>query len=137
MLNQLLICVKVVEKKDVFCKVVKNNLAKIAVKDTQYEGLTDNFKGPTALLYSNDIIATSKLLVSFAKEHESLKIIAGAIKSQLIDSKEVSNLAKLGSVDNLKSKFAAINANACFKINTNFILCSCRVVKINGCTYKR
>ena len=38
-------------------KVAKNRLAKLALKDTQYEGLEEHLTGPTALAWSTDPVA--------------------------------------------------------------------------------
>ena len=40
-------------------KVAKNRLTKIALKDTQYEPITDLFVGPTALATSGDPVAAA------------------------------------------------------------------------------
>ena len=49
-------------------KVTKNRIAKMALKDTAYEGLTDQFTGPTAIGTSPDPVSAAKTLVEFAKE---------------------------------------------------------------------
>ena len=49
-------------------KVTKNTLAKIALKDTQFEYLSDRFSGPTAVATSSDPVAAAKVAVSYAKE---------------------------------------------------------------------
>ena len=42
-------------------KVAKNRLAKIALKDTPYEGLEEYLSGPTALAWSVDPVAARPL----------------------------------------------------------------------------
>src|SRR5689334_17239892 len=60
-------------------RVVKNRLAKLAVKDTQFEGsATPLLKGPTALATSEDPVAAAKVVVDFAKTNEKLVIVGGA-----------------------------------------------------------
>ena len=41
-------------------KVAKNRLAKLAIKDTTYEGLDELFTGPTAIATSVDPVAAAK-----------------------------------------------------------------------------
>src|SRR6476661_865280 len=49
-------------------KVVKNTLARRALKGTQFEALEEHFKGTTAVAYtSSDPVALAKTLATFAK----------------------------------------------------------------------
>ena len=49
--------------------VTKNTLAKIAVKGTEFEVLTDALKGPVALAFGyKDQVSPAKVLASFIKE---------------------------------------------------------------------
>ena len=59
-------------------KVSKNRLAKLALKDTQYEGLEEYLTGPIALAWSTDPIAAAKAAVEFAKTNDKLEIVGGA-----------------------------------------------------------
>ena len=78
--------------------VAKNTLLKRATEDAKISGLESSFEGATAIAISeNDYVAASKILCGFAKEHEFFKIKSGFIDGKVIDSKEVSNLAKLPS----------------------------------------
>lgn len=85
-------------------RVTKNSLAKLALKDTQYESLSDKFVGPTAVAYSDDPVAAAKGVVEFAKENDKLVIIAGAIGDKQLDAEEIKALAKLPSLDELRAK---------------------------------
>ena len=52
-------------------QVVKNTLARIAVKDTQYEQATEHFKGVTAIAWTeNDPVILSKAVSKFMKDDE-------------------------------------------------------------------
>ena len=44
-------------------KVAKNSLAKIALKDTQYESISDLLTGPIAIATSTDPVAAAKVAV--------------------------------------------------------------------------
>lgn len=78
--------------------IAKNTLLKRAAEDAQIEGLDPYLEGATAIALSeNDYVAASKILCKFAESHDFFKIKSGFIDSKVIESKEVSNLAKLPS----------------------------------------
>lgn len=78
--------------------VAKNTLLKRAAKTAGIEGLDPYLEGSTAIAISkDDYVAASKTLCKFASDHDFFKIKSGFIDGNVIDSKEVSNLAKLPS----------------------------------------
>ena len=85
-------------------KVAKNKLAKIAVKDTQYEGISDLFTGPTAIAFSSDAVAAAKGVVEFAKDNENVIIVGGAANDDVMDEDKIRALAKMPSLDELRAK---------------------------------
>ena len=89
-------------------KVTKNRIAKLALKDTAYEGLTDHFTGPTAIGTSSDPVAAAKTLVEFAKGNNKLTIVGGAIGGQMLDKAGVEALATLPSLDELRAKMVGL-----------------------------
>lgn len=89
-------------------KVVKNTLLNMAVKDTNIEGLSNFFKGPTALCYSNDPVSASKVIVEFSKENSKIKILGGAMDSKIITDSDIKALATLPSMDELRSKIIGL-----------------------------
>ena len=94
-------------------KVAKNRLAKIALKGTAYESITDHFKGPTAIAYSSDPVAAAKALAEFAKANEKLVLLGGAFGNTLLDRQGIEALSKLPSLDELRAKIIGlINAPA-------------------------
>lgn len=98
------------ELKDKKCniKIIKNTLAKLALKNTGLEILSPYLKGPTAIAYSNDVIALSKLLSDTSKKNNFFKIIVGCSNSSLVDKLEIESMAKLGSLDQLRSSFIGV-----------------------------
>ncbi len=96
-------------------KIGKNTLATLAIKGTEFEAVTSYLKGPTAILYSNDPVALSKVVADFAKETESLKIKVGYLDKALIEEAQIVNLAKLGSLSDVRAAFlgklSAIQSN--------------------------
>ena len=79
-------------------RVVKNTLAKRAIKGTHYEGLKDKFKGPVAVALSfDDVVHPAKTLERFEKDNDGkgLKIIGGAMGAKALTVPEIKELAGL------------------------------------------
>jgi len=94
-------------------KVAKNRLAKLALKDTQYEGLEEFLTGPTALAWSIDPVAAAKATVDFAKTNVKLEIVGGAMGGTVLDANGIKALASMPSLDELRGKIVGlINAPA-------------------------
>jgi large subunit ribosomal protein L10 len=89
-------------------KVAKNRLAKLALKDTAAEGISDLLKGPTVLAFSKDPIAAAKAAVDYAKGNEKLVILGGAMGRQVLDANGVKALASLPSLDELRAKLIGL-----------------------------
>ena len=89
-------------------KVTKNRLAKIALKGTKFEGLTDSFTGPTAIAVSSDPVAAAKIAVEFANKNEKLQIVCGSLETEALDADAVKALAKLPSLDELRGKLIGL-----------------------------
>lgn len=86
-------------------KIAKNTLAKVAVKGTELEILAPYLNGPTAILYSQDPVALAKILVDIAKQVEVLKIKIGYFNKSLITENAISDLSKLGSLEEVRASF--------------------------------
>ncbi len=85
--------------------VVKNRLAKRAIKSLSIEGLDEFFKGPTAVASSYaDPVSPAKILVKFAKDNEKLKIKAGYMDGKILDLNIIRELASLPSREILLAK---------------------------------
>lgn len=79
-------------------KVVKNTLTRLAMKNLHLEDLIDYLRGPTAIaVEKTDIIAATKTLVDFSRQHQNLKIKGGFLEGHVILPEEVESLAKLPS----------------------------------------
>lgn len=84
-------------------KVAKNRLIARALEGTQFKALNDKLVGPTAIVYGEDIFALTKAIAAFAKGNEKLKIVAGAMGSEILDAKGVDTLAKMPSMNELRA----------------------------------
>ena len=89
-------------------KVAKNKLAKLALKDTEFAGISDLFKGPTVVAYSKDPIAAAKAATAYAKANDKLVILGGAMGKTVLDAKGVKALADLPSLDELRAKIIGL-----------------------------
>ena len=85
-------------------KVMKNTLVKLALKDTQFEGVSHLFAGPTALAFSQDPVAAARIAVNFAKDNEKIEVIGGSLGDKQLDKNGVKALAALPSLDELRAK---------------------------------
>ena len=86
-------------------RVVKNTLAKRALKGTPFEPLTEHFIGTTAVAYAGeDPVALAKVLTTFAKDKPALQIKAAVIQGRAIRPAEVTDLASLPGKPELYAK---------------------------------
>ncbi len=94
--------------------VIKNTLAKIAIKGTEFEPLGDMLKGPVALaLGFEDQVAPAKILTKFAKESKKTEILGAVLDGNALNQDEVKKLAELPSKEEIYAKMlGCINAPA-------------------------
>ena len=96
--------------KGVDYKVAKNTLIRRALSDEAWvTELGDALKGMTGVAWSyEEPSAAARILKSFIKDHEKLKIKAGVMDGQVLDSKAVENqLATLPSKDEARASLLA------------------------------
>ncbi len=86
-------------------KVVKNTIAKRALKGTAFESLDAHFEGTTAIAYtSTDPVALAKTLTTFAKTAPMLKVKAAVVQGRAVKAAEVTDLASLPGKPELYAK---------------------------------
>jgi large subunit ribosomal protein L10 len=87
-------------------QVLKNTLCKRAVVGTDKESLTDQFRGPVAVLFSGeDPVAAAKLFKDQQKGNKSLDLKAGFFEGDLLDAKGVEVVSELPSKEELQVIF--------------------------------
>lgn len=85
--------------------VTKNNLLKIAAKNSKVAVEDNVFEGPIATLFSfGDEISPIKVLTKALKEAQVGKIKGGIVDGEFIDEAKVQKLAQLPSKDELRAK---------------------------------
>ena len=89
-------------------KVTKNRITRLALKDTKFADLADQFTGPTAIAFANDPISACKACVEFAKDNEKLVIVGGAMGTGVLSVDEIKRLASIPSVDELRAKIIGL-----------------------------
>jgi len=87
-------------------QVVKNTLARIAVKGTQFEGVSDHFKGVTAIAWTeNDPVVLTKAISKFMKDNADFYTFkSGVVDGKLVDLAQLTTIANLPSKEELISK---------------------------------
>lgn len=89
-------------------KVAKNRLAKLALKGTEAEHISELFQGPTVIAYSDDPVAATKVAAEFAKANEKFVLLGGAMGATILDAKGVEALASLPSLDELRARLVGM-----------------------------
>jgi ribosomal protein L10 len=86
-------------------KVVKNRLARIAVKGSALDALGAHLKGPTGLAFSKqDPVAVAKVLQTFARTNPQLQIKLGLVEGNVLQAAELKALAELPSKEQIRSQ---------------------------------
>jgi large subunit ribosomal protein L10 len=86
-------------------RVVKNTLAKRAMKGTAFEALEAQFEGTTAVAYTEeDAVALAKTLTTFMKGAPTLAIKGAVVQGRAIKPAEVSDLANMPGKPELYAK---------------------------------
>ena len=96
-------------------QVVKNTLARIAVKGTDFEQASEHFKGVTAIAWTeNDPVILSKAVSKFMKDNADIySFKAGVVDGNLVDLQQLTTIANLPSKEELISKLLyVLNAQA-------------------------
>ena len=86
-------------------KVVKNRLARLAVKELALDSLATHFKGPTGLVFTaKDPVPMAKALQTFARTNPALTIKVGLVEGKVVAPAELKALADLPSKEALRSQ---------------------------------
>jgi large subunit ribosomal protein L10 len=89
-------------------QVAKNRLAKIALDGTDVASIGALMKGPTLIAYSDDPVAAPKVAVAFAKDHDKLVILGGAMGTTALNPDGVKALATMPSLDEMRAKLIGL-----------------------------
>jgi large subunit ribosomal protein L10 len=99
---------KTAREKGVYLHVLKNTLARRAVKGTPFEVASDAMVGPLIYGFSEDAVAAAKVVSDFAKTNDKLIVKAGAYAGKVLDAKGVASLASIPSKEVLLSQLLGL-----------------------------
>src|SRR6185436_937932 len=86
-------------------RVVKNTLARRALKGTTFESLSAHVQGTVAVAFTeSDPVALAKTLTAFMKHAPTLQIKAAVVQGQAIKPAEVTDLATMPGKPELYAK---------------------------------
>ena len=86
-------------------KVVKNRLARIAIKDSPLDGLGKHLTGPTGVAYTRkDPVPVAKALQAFLRNNPALTIKVGLVEGKVLEPAALKSLADLPSKDALRAQ---------------------------------
>ena len=91
-------------KSGLYLRVLKNTLARRAVKGTPFEKLSDQMAGPLMYGIAQDPVAGAKVLAAFAKDNEKFVIKGGVMANALMSAKDIKTLATMPSREELLAK---------------------------------
>jgi len=84
----------------------KTSVARIALKNSNYQTLAERLNGQLALILSDsDASEISKIIVKFSKDYEGFIVQGGVLNGAVLTSQEVNTLSDLPSREVLLSKF--------------------------------
>jgi large subunit ribosomal protein L10 len=87
-----------------YLRVLKNTLARRAVKGTPFESLSDQMVGPLMYGIAADPVAGAKVIAEFSKDNELFVIKGGAMPNSRMSDKDVKALALLPSREELLAR---------------------------------
>lgn len=100
---------KLSRQSDIYVKVVKNNMLKMALKDSEFSTLGEKIIGPQILAVSkNDLGEFAKLIKKFVDDHANITIKSLSYKGNELDVSEVKKLASLPSYDEAISMLMSV-----------------------------
>ena len=101
----------ILRKADVSMRVVKNTLARRALKSVGIEGLDDYLVGPTSVVWSqidDDLVTPARILLEFLKNYEKGAVKAGSVDGSVVVGDEIETLSKLPTKQELYGQIASV-----------------------------
>jgi large subunit ribosomal protein L10 len=90
-------------------KVIKNRLARLAVKGSPLEALGEHLKGPTAMAYTrSDPVAVAKALQAFVRANPALAIKVAVVEGRVLQADEIRSLAELPTKEQLRAQLVGV-----------------------------
>jgi large subunit ribosomal protein L10 len=101
-------------------RVVKNTLARRAINETPYEGMTEHFKGATGVAWTeSDAVVLSKTVSKFVKDNADVFTFkVGMVDGKVVNLSQVQAIASLPSKEELMSKLLFVLNSGAQRIAT-------------------
>ena len=90
-------------------EVVKNTMLRLAVKDTPFADMAEQFKGDTAIAFSKeDATVAARILNKFAEADKTKRFAlkGGFVEGKVMNAEEMAVIAKLPNREGMLSMFA-------------------------------
>ena len=88
-------------------RVAKNRLARIALKGTPCEGISDLLSGMTVFAFSEDPVTAAKVTDSFTRDNNKLVVLGGSMGGTTLDPSGVKAVASMPSREELIASIVA------------------------------
>ncbi|MCZ6843743.1 MAG: 50S ribosomal protein L10 [SAR324 cluster bacterium] len=93
-------------------RVLKNRIAKIAIKGTPFEPLAEHLTEPRAFIYGQEPVQPAKALSNYQRENAKLEILQGLLVTKtgitLLDPNQIRTLGNLPSRDELIAQLMSV-----------------------------
>ncbi|MGA2775065.1 MAG: 50S ribosomal protein L10 [Candidatus Omnitrophota bacterium] len=89
--------------------VVKNSVARRALKSSGLEAMIKSIEGPCGLIFiKEEPVGASKVLCNFIKDHEKLKVEGGYLQDRILEKKDIEAMSKLPSKETLRGQVVMV-----------------------------
>ena len=89
-------------------KVIKNNILKRAAAKAGYGQLEEHLKGPSAVAFSKDATAASRIIYNFAKDNKQLTVKTGVVEGKIMSVDELKVISTLPNRDGMLSMLLSV-----------------------------
>ena len=114
-------------------RVVRNTLAKLAFKGTDFECVSEVLTGPSLFGFSmEDPGAAARLFKEFAKDNDKFEVKALSISGQLLDNGQIDVLAKLPTLEQALGQLACVSLAPITKLVRTFNEVPTKVTRVVG-----
>jgi large subunit ribosomal protein L10 len=114
-------------------RVVRNTLAKLAFKGTDFECVNEVLAGPSLFGFSmEDPGAAARLFKEFAKDNDKFEVKALSISGQLLDNGQIDVLAKLPTLEQALGQLACVTLAPITKLVRTFNEVPTKVTRVVG-----
>jgi len=119
-------------------RVVRNTLAKLAFKGTDFECVSEVLTGPSLFGFSmEDPGAAALLFKGFAKDNDKFEVKALSISGQLLDNGQIDVLATLPTLEQALGQLACVTLAPITKLVRTFNEVPTKVTRVVGAVRDR